>query len=939
VFLTVFFPRLSICLRVANTLVGASSSRLHRARKTRDVKLVAILLAMLACASSGEAFPRLLTPDFQTLHLPGYSGFTIAIEDRDQVLASGNFTHVNGIPARGLVRISAGGLVDTSVPTFDESLRVLDVARSDERIAVLAADRMLTQVPTLLVLNGREPHASILRLTDVEPSFPNISSMYFGSDGALYFSRTNEDTAQPERSKTEVLRLSSGKTVPDSWIFRIDNARYPRLTCASPGEIYLSFSVSSGGITNGSRTLSLDTTVHGSFRDMPQEFLTGLSLERDTGGFAYRFRYLQPGASPFFQDVELVRVDRSGFEDPNWRVQLVASSLSYPLIRVFADRVMLAGDVYGLTETPTIGTDRIVRRLEVNVASRRVAGTTISASSVYPVAINGDGSLFVASVLRAELKYVSVNGSVRVIASAGDSGQGSFVTSPFIEHVGENLLVAGDFEWWHEGQRYRSLMMLDRALKPVASFVPDIEGRVTSVSLASDGSFFVGGEYKGTNAGRLLRFLPNGQRDNAFDVKSSGDITAVAVDERDVVYFAGRFERVNELALPFAARASLRGELDREWSIERIWELNWASSFNTTVFPLFVSNIAPLGEHGLVIATNIESDATARFDRDGKRISDDSDAIGFAAFSLRQHRPSKRWFAETLLDARTGQTGVAQIDPATLTADKEWRVPLPIGNSAIFVGFDGGNVLISGYESARSPSGAQTIFRRLYSLPAAGPAAPRLVAEHASSNPREDFLWRAASVDTAKTKFLGTTRSELFAFTPTPGPDEEANIVEYFIPALGHYFITGREAEKRQLDALPAQFVRTGASFVVTSAGSTSNFEPGSMQPICRFYAGPPRTPVTNTHFYGVQRDCALLDRFTTFANEGYDFIAYQSANGRCKDSRRQPIHRLFQPNTASGKSNHRYLIAGTARDRMLQLGWVDEGVVFCAKQAIPSPE
>ena len=159
-----------------------------------------------------------------------------------------------------------------------------------------------------------------------------------------------------------------------------------------------------------------------------------------------------------------------------------------------------------------------------------------------------------------------------------------------------------------------------------------------------------------------------------------------------------------------------------------------------------------------------------------------------------------------------------------------------------------------------------------------------------------------------------------------------ATVVEYFVPSLKKYFITGRESDKFALGQYPAVYSLTGMSFL---AGPGLN-PPVGTQPICRFYFAP---PLANTHFYGVPSDCTLVA--TTFAgnnsvtNEGIDFaVATPDAGGNCPASAPVKVYRSFNNRSAQNDGNHRYTVSQARYNQMIAQGYSAEGAVFCAVSA-----
>ena len=103
--------------------------------------------------------------------------------------------------------------------------------------------------------------------------------------------------------------------------------------------------------------------------------------------------------------------------------------------------------------------------------------------------------------------------------------------------------------------------------------------------------------------------------------------------------------------------------------------------------------------------------------------------------------------------------------------------------------------------------------------------------------------------------------------------------------------------------------------------------------PICRFYSSPEQGG-SNTHFYGHDDDCLALNTVSQLRFEGYDFAARVPAESGCPVSAPLAVTRLYNNKAPSNESNHRYVVSAATKAKMLALGWLDEGAVFCASTA-----
>jgi serine protease len=158
---------------------------------------------------------------------------------------------------------------------------------------------------------------------------------------------------------------------------------------------------------------------------------------------------------------------------------------------------------------------------------------------------------------------------------------------------------------------------------------------------------------------------------------------------------------------------------------------------------------------------------------------------------------------------------------------------------------------------------------------------------------------------------------------PAPPLGDEAIAVEYYHPAIDHYFVTAYTDEIALLDANAAAWgwQRTGFDFKVWPRGSLTGL------PACRFYGRPGVGP--NTHFYTIDPvECATVNGIYAWLFEGMAFNA-ERANGDDCPAGRMQVWRMFN-NMKANTPNHRYLTSHSEIARMQGLGWILEGAVYC---------
>ena len=158
-------------------------------------------------------------------------------------------------------------------------------------------------------------------------------------------------------------------------------------------------------------------------------------------------------------------------------------------------------------------------------------------------------------------------------------------------------------------------------------------------------------------------------------------------------------------------------------------------------------------------------------------------------------------------------------------------------------------------------------------------------------------------------------------------------VVEYYAPALDHYFITSDAAEQAFVDSGGAgNWVRTGNSF--RSGGSVQ---------VCRFYGNTNTNPATgqmygpNSHFYTADAgECAFLKSLfdpnaSSWKFESNDFQTTPASNGACA-SGLTPVYRAYNNGFTRGlTSNHRITSNLASYQQTVAAGWSGEGVVMCA--------
>ena len=208
------------------------------------------------------------------------------------------------------------------------------------------------------------------------------------------------------------------------------------------------------------------------------------------------------------------------------------------------------------------------------------------------------------------------------------------------------------------------------------------------------------------------------------------------------------------------------------------------------------------------------------------------------------------------------------------------------------------------------------------------PATPFFTGANVPANPNYD--WGYGVLDVAR------------RLPPRRSSERGAGADRIRIPQYqpqNRYFLTIDAAEAAAIDAGAAGvgWQRTGYTF---RAYATTGAVPGAALPVCRFYGSV--TPGPNSHFFTANAaECqALKDiQASTPASQprwNYEGIAFRTsepgAGGICAAGL-TPVMRAYNRGNVRGiNSNHRFTTSPGEIQRMVGLGWADEGVVFCAR-------
>ncbi len=173
------------------------------------------------------------------------------------------------------------------------------------------------------------------------------------------------------------------------------------------------------------------------------------------------------------------------------------------------------------------------------------------------------------------------------------------------------------------------------------------------------------------------------------------------------------------------------------------------------------------------------------------------------------------------------------------------------------------------------------------------------------------FVWVALVTGLCSVLAAGSARAGL------------GTAIEYYNPALRHYFITAYPEEAAALDAGTnvKGWTRTGGQFTVFTDPALG------LSAVCRFFGTPGKG--INSHFYTADaNECAKVKTLTPWTFEAIAFYIPIPVDGDCGDN--YPVYRSYYTDNIAD-ANHRFTVDLTAHTRMTRRGDILEGLVMCA--------
>lgn len=891
--------------------------------------MVGVVSVALSAIQMPQAQSLLSEPDFSGMHMPGAFGRIIARDSErgwNYVVSGDTDTrvHINGVQSGLLSRINDRGQVDLGW--------VVAIDVEPRSIIVLSDGNLLVNAD--IFPKWQRLQRDVAGIYRPQPFQWTTDVVYQGFDpvpvardpqGNIYSVFFIPATATTPVKRT--LRRVSSAGVPDAnWRLDIEIESGPvgQLAVNANGSVlYTSARSDTSGPGNIIRSINR-ASANDALRWSQSFTGTPVALAADAAGRAY---LLGLGLGSQGYSGTLLRFEADGAADARWPQTFdVTWSIATVGMRVVGDRLIVIA--------PRANAGRVSGVRMVSLVDGSILAATSFSTAFATLFADADGTVVTTDLASVALFTPTQTGfsEGRIPFVAGASP-----TIAAITRWGDGYVVGGQFEYGFDGIRYVNLMRLTATLKPDPTWQPGVNGIVNSVVTDRDGGVMVGGENLLGPHTNLLRFAADGRLDPRWSKRFDGPVTAVTAAASGIVYAGGHFNSIDGASRSSIARFRSDGSLDDAWAPRPPWCPQFLPLVCLTG-SAWVTKIIDSGSGGVLALWRKTGGVMLD---DGQYLSRFSPTSGGASvptssalnamdpFSISQDPVTGQLYGvHSALDPTT-QRGISRfvrLLPTTLEIDPFWT---PLIDRPYVVGFHDTHMYLANG-------------RRLVRLANA-------VADDTHWSLGRVEVAGVAAIATGERLLLWPMRGAPYAGSTARQSIGLQTVVEYFANPVQRYFMTARPAEQQQLDALPAQFMRTGMQFtafdgaVLSPSGSVFEasqpqplFNPVGAMPICRFYASPQRGG-SNTHFYGRGTDCQFLNTVAGVANEGYDFAALPTKNGLCPVNAPTPVYRLFNNQSANNNGNHRYVVSTARRDEMKARGWLDEGIAFCAVAATDS--
>jgi hypothetical protein len=279
-------------------------------------------------------------------------------------------------------------------------------------------------------------------------------------------------------------------------------------------------------------------------------------------------------------------------------------------------------------------------------------------------------------------------------------------------------------------------------------------------------------------------------------------------------------------------------------------------------------------------------------------------------------------------------------------ASPEWVLKNPVipgtmMGSGMYQGADSWQAAVSAMNSMMGPQSYMSTYKAEALETVTTPMGTFTNALHVREQRGSGYVrdvWYAAGV--GMVRWMDADEEAVLAGVtmPTGRVPKVAMAVEYYHPALDHYFIAvAREDDHAEVDGLDTGkfgWRRTGLTFMVFDQ---ADMVAGAM-PVCRFYGNP--AAGLNTHFYSASpEECALLhqnfsDQWLLELSNVFGVYVPDTTTGSCPAGT-MPIYRTWNHRL---DTNHRYTTDLRTQMAMMTSGSIAEGygtpqVAMCAPQ------
>lgn len=836
------------------------------------------LLLVLFSMSINEALAQraLTTPDLTAL--TASTNPKVSLDPRSGWLyAAGSFTRIMGVTATGLARTTLAGVVDTSwrPSSFDAIESMVVVTNGDIYVIEVTAET------AYLARYSAATGAVRMSRRAVGGARAGVGSrvvLIGGQDRWLYYNVS--ELGDFGGGSTSRIRWSRIDTVTDQidpqWTYSVllmpRGNRSASMIQGADGALYVTAMLGNYKLIENSSNYYLDS-------------VTAMVTRVGTAAGASLDAAWNPAAAS----------------------RIASQAVQVPLPVVVNNELMLRT----VSRNAPGVTDAVLTRFDVNGIERG------------KVAPPSNQSIFQVVGAIADKILVQIDRDIRVLDAATlrefntikvtAGGPGS--VSQVIALPDGGKLVTGSFDVWYEGRRFRNFLRTRADGLPDMNWSPKLDDFSNFFAILTARGVVIFGFAHGANIPETRAVLVSLAADAVIDPPWARDWPQTFSPAFDGSEFFYLFDYVEGAALIQRATLST-GRVDPAWAIQ-----------------------APQGRFGNVV--NVSTDLAG-----GLWLSwQADDGFGYSFSTLFQRfdvvtgreilaltpepsqksarvivsTPTHAYIGNTRYDLRAGGALDSAWDLDRVGATGSGTTPAIVGRYAYLADAGLRRALLTGNGTIVDT----------WALPAPTWAAQitsgraLLVTNSASTDDAVEFVanYQANYSSSTATSALVTTGN-------APGPDK--TIIEYFNRDAARYFITGRSNEQALLDALPAAFQRTGMQFSARS----SLYRDIPDAPVCRFYSAP-ENGGSNTHFYGTGDDCPALNTVENLRYEGYDFSTIRPVGQSCAAAAPNPVSRLFNNKAASKQGNHRYVVSATTKAKLIALGWIDEGVVFCVTGVI----